>query len=105
MPGIDLRSMLERSGRMGRHEERMRERANPCRSGRDQKLQLPRLLLMTWNLIQGARKGPKAEANPWRAQTLEWTIPSPPPTENFETLPVVHQWPYEYGKKRTADDG
>ena len=49
MPGIDLRSMLERSGRMGRHEERMRERASPCRSGRDQTLQLPRLLLRTWN--------------------------------------------------------
>jgi cytochrome c oxidase subunit I len=35
----------------------------------------------------------KADANPWdipeRLQTLEWTLPSPPPFHQFETLPII----------------
>jgi cytochrome c oxidase subunit I len=33
----------------------------------------------------------KAPANPWGegATTLEWTLPSPPPFHQFETLPVI----------------
>ena len=42
------------------------------------------------------RYGPLASANPWGATGLEWTTPSPPPTENFETTPVVTSDPYEY---------
>ncbi|MCG3190900.1 MAG: cytochrome c oxidase subunit 1 [Thermoanaerobaculia bacterium] len=34
--------------------------------------------------------------NPWGAVGLEWQIPSPPPTENFETPPVVTDEPYTY---------
>ncbi|MBI2833717.1 MAG: cbb3-type cytochrome c oxidase subunit I [Acidobacteria bacterium] len=46
-----------------------------------------------WSLARGRR----AEANPWRATTLEWTVDSPPPHGNFgHALPVVHRWPYEY---------
>lgn len=48
------------------------------------------------NLIQGARKGPKAGDNPWEALTLEWQSPSPPPHENFLVTPIVNSWPYEY---------
>ena len=35
--------------------------------------------------------GRRAEANPWGegATTLEWTLPSPPPFHQFETLPVI----------------
>jgi cytochrome c oxidase subunit 1 len=35
--------------------------------------------------------GKKAAANPWGegATTLEWTLPSPPPYHQFETLPVI----------------
>ncbi len=35
--------------------------------------------------------GRKAGANPWGegATTLEWTLPSPPPYHQFETLPVI----------------
>lgn len=40
--------------------------------------------------------GKKAEENPWRANTLEWTIPSPPKYYNFEKIPIVHHGPYEY---------
>lgn len=45
---------------------------------------------------QGMKRGPKAVANPWNAQTLEWQTASPPPHENFLETPVVTQWPYEY---------
>jgi cytochrome c oxidase subunit 1 len=41
----------------------------------------------------------KAAANPWNARGLEWQIPSPPPPQNFEHIPVVLSGPYEYGVK------
>jgi cytochrome c oxidase subunit I len=40
--------------------------------------------------------GPKAGPNPWGGTSLEWQIPSPPPTENFTSLPVVTTEPYTY---------
>ncbi len=30
------------------------------------------------------------------AKGLEWEIPSPPPTENFEAIPVIDHPPYNY---------
>jgi cytochrome c oxidase subunit 1 len=49
-------------------------------------------------LIQSLFRGRPAPANPWGSATLEWTAPSPPPTENFETEPDVgdHYDPYDY---------
>ncbi len=41
------------------------------------------LILMFVNLFRGLFKGEKAGDNPWDGVTLEWQIPSPPPTENF----------------------
>lgn len=52
------------------------------------------LILVIVNLIIGARKGEPAPANPWGGTTLEWTVPSPPPLENFEKIPVVEHGPY-----------
>jgi cytochrome c oxidase subunit I len=37
--------------------------------------------------------------NPWRSRGLEWQVPSPPPPENFERIPVILSGPYEYGVK------
>ena len=45
-----------------------------------------------WSL----RYGPVAGSNPWRAKGLEWTIASPPLTENFERTPVVTEPAYAY---------
>ena len=42
------------------------------------------------------RYGPPAPANPWNAAGLEWMIPSPPPTSNFEEQPVVTWEAYNY---------
>ena len=39
---------------------------------------------------------PRASANPWNATGLEWTVPSPPPSYNFEETPVVTEGPYAY---------
>jgi cytochrome c oxidase subunit 1 len=53
---------------------------------------------LLWSMIWG----PRAPANPWEAAGLEWTVPSPPPKENFRTLPVVtgdaYQYPVEVGR-------
>ncbi|MGN6621421.1 MAG: cytochrome c oxidase subunit I [Sphingomonas sp.] len=43
------------------------------------------------NLFYSLFAGPKAPDNPWGdgATTLEWTLPSPPPYHQFETLPQI----------------
>ena len=41
-------------------------------------------------------KGSKAPRNPWEASGLEWQTTSPPPTHNFDTLPVVTEEVYNY---------
>jgi cytochrome c oxidase subunit 1 len=51
------------------------------------------LIYMLWSLHYGKPAGP----NPWKATGLEWTTPSPPPTENYPETPVVDREPYEYG--------
>ncbi|MCB9598006.1 MAG: cbb3-type cytochrome c oxidase subunit I [Sandaracinaceae bacterium] len=56
------------------------------------------------NFFLSLFRGKKAGKNPWRASTLEWTVPSPPPHGNFETLPVVYRGPYEYSHPDCEDD-
>lgn len=55
---------------------------------------LPAFYLL-WSLKYGRDAGP----NPWGAKGLEWTIASPPLTENFETTPIVDEEPYAYGAR------
>ncbi len=61
------------------------------------------LLYLTMSLFMGK----KAEANPWGATGLEWTIASPPPHENFAQTPIVTQeayaYPEESAQKEVAD--
>jgi cytochrome c oxidase subunit 1 len=54
------------------------------------------LVWIFFNLVQGLRKGQRAGDNPWSGATLEWQIPSPPPINNFEKIPVVERGPYEF---------
>ncbi len=49
-------------------------------------------IYLGWSMRYGAL----APANPWGATGLEWETPSPPPTENFETPPVVTRPAYAY---------
>ncbi len=50
------------------------------------------LCYFLWSLRYGAI----AEANPWKATGLEWQTPSPPPTDNFTSTPVVTRDAYDY---------
>jgi len=57
------------------------------------------------NLIYSRWWGPKASVNPWEATSLEWSIPSPPPFDNFGGKhPVVYHDPYQYGVKGSQGD-
>jgi cytochrome c oxidase subunit 1 len=43
--------------------------------------------------------------NPWDSTTIEWTIPSPPPFDNFAGKhPVVNHGPYEYSVPGATKD-
>jgi cytochrome c oxidase subunit I len=53
------------------------------------------LIYLLWSL----RYSPLAGPNPWGATGLEWQTSSPPPTDNFETTPMVTQEAYAYGPK------
>jgi cytochrome c oxidase subunit 1 len=48
------------------------------------------VLLFIVNVWRSHRHGAPAAANPWGADTLEWSVSSPPPAANFELPPVVH---------------
>ncbi len=54
-------------------------------------------------LVHSLFFGKKAEANPWLLPGLEWRIPSPPPTENFESTPIVTWEAYEFGEESGLD--
>jgi len=61
--------------------------------------------IFLFNLFWSMFKGEKASENPWEATTLEWTIPSPPPFDNFAGRhPVVQHGPYEFGVPGAAKD-
>jgi cytochrome c oxidase subunit 1 len=57
------------------------------------------ILLMLGNLLYGLLRGPKAPVNPWGGTTLEWRVPSPPPMENFDEVPLVIGGPYVHDKQ------
>jgi cytochrome c oxidase subunit I len=63
--------------------------------------QIPFVINFLWSLFKGA----PAPVNPWEANTLEWTAPSPPPHGNWgATLPVVYRGPYEYSSPEVKED-
>ena len=53
-------------------------------------------LLFFYNVIMSLVAGPKASANPWHSNSLEWQTDSPPPYYNFAVIPTVYHGPYEY---------
>ena len=56
------------------------------------------LLLMLLNLVLSLRGPRTAPANPWGGTTLEWTVPSPPPMENFTASPEIKDFPYDFSE-------
>ena len=53
-------------------------------------------VLPLFYLILSLKFGPRVGPNPWGATGLEWTTASPPPTENFEVIPIVTEGAYNY---------
>lgn len=53
------------------------------------------LIYLLWSM----RNGKPAGDNPWQAKGLEWNTPSPPPTFNFDSTPVVTEEAYAYPDK------
>jgi cytochrome c oxidase subunit 1 len=47
--------------------------------------------------------GRNAGDNPWMLPGLEWRTSSPPPTENFETTPIVTWEAYDFGEDSGLD--
>ncbi len=55
------------------------------------------LVIMFANLFHSVRRGSPVGPNPWGGVSLEWQIPSPPPTDNFgEEDPIVTHGPYDF---------
>jgi cytochrome c oxidase subunit 1 len=62
-------------------------------------------LIFLFNFFWSMKKGRTAGENPWESTSLEWTVPSPPPHDNFgDVEPVVHHGPYEYSVPGAATD-
>ncbi len=59
-------------------------------------------LVFLYNAWKSLRHGEPAGEDPWDAATLEWSIPSPPPTYNFAVIPTItHRdqlWWDKYGE-------
>lgn len=60
--------------------------------------------LLIGNFIYSIFYGKKCGRNPWNANGLEWTAPSPPGHGNFDILPVVYRGPYEYASPLVEED-
>ncbi|MEX1098260.1 MAG: cbb3-type cytochrome c oxidase subunit I [Planctomycetales bacterium] len=60
--------------------------------------------LLLGNFFYSMFFGPKVGRNPWRANGLEWTAPSPPGHGNFDVAPVVFRGPYEYSSPLVERD-
>jgi cytochrome c oxidase subunit 1 len=56
------------------------------------------------NFLGSIWRGKKAGPNPWRANSVEWSAPSPPPHGNFDRMPVVYRGPYEYSAPGARED-
>jgi len=63
------------------------------------------LSIVIVNLIYALLKGKKAPSNPWGGVTLEWQTTSPPPLENFETIPNVTHEPYDFSQLKGTEYG
>jgi len=64
--------------------------------------QLLFLINFLWSLFRGEKV---REENPWRATTLEWSISSPAPADDFGPRePVVYRGAYEFSVPGLAED-
>src|SRR5271169_2743714 len=61
--------------------------------------------IFLFNFFYSRFWGKPAPANPWQATSLEWSVPSPPPFDNFGGRHVVvYHDPYQYGVESSTGD-
>ncbi len=61
------------------------------------------VFVTVYNVVITMVRGERATADEWGGKTLEWTVPTPVPLENFEHLPVVTSTPYDYGTPESTE--
>jgi cytochrome c oxidase subunit 1 len=62
-------------------------------------------LVFLYNFISSIFYGKKAEQNPWKSNTLEWTAPVEHIHGNWPgALPTVYRWSYDYSKPGHEED-
>jgi cytochrome c oxidase subunit 1 len=49
---------------------------------------------MRWSWFFNSKVAP---ADPWHARSIEWQLPTPLPSRNFERIPTFTRGPYDYG--------
>jgi cytochrome c oxidase subunit 1 len=60
------------------------------------------LINFLWSIFRDERV---TECNPWHATTLEWSVSSPPPADDFGSIdPVVYRGAYEFSVPDMAED-
>ncbi|MGA2098005.1 MAG: cbb3-type cytochrome c oxidase subunit I [Candidatus Acidiferrum sp.] len=60
------------------------------------------LINFAWSLARGQKS---QDRNPWRSATLEWTVSSPPPFDNFgATEPIIYRGAYEFSASGVVPD-
>jgi cytochrome c oxidase subunit 1 len=61
--------------------------------------------IFVFNFFYSMYRGRRANQNPWKATTLEWTTPIHPGHGNWPgEIPTVYRWPYDYSKPGAKDD-
>ena len=62
-------------------------------------------IIFLYNFISSMFYGKKAEKNPWKSNTLEWTAPIKHMHGNWPgKIPHVFRWPYDYSKPGSKED-
>lgn len=60
--------------------------------------------IFLFNLLYSIRRGKPAPANPWNANTLEWTTDHPAHGNWPGEIPTVYRWPYDFSKPGVKKD-
>jgi cytochrome c oxidase subunit 1 len=50
------------------------------------------ILVTIVNVVRSLKHGAVAGPDPWKANTLEWFTTSPPPVNNFDTVPLIRSY-------------
>lgn len=62
-------------------------------------------IIFLYNFFSSIFIGEKAEQNPWKANTLEWTAPVEHLHGNWPgEIPHVHRWAYDYSRPDSEED-